>query len=290
MVPERIALLGATFFYFFSCCSTLLAFKAREFRPGRVHFIAIFLGVLCQSWFLMQRGALERSCPIGTLSETLIFLSWSIGLFYLVIGTTYRISLMGTFTAPFILILQSSALFLANAARVPVMMPNPFVEAHAALSLIAFGAFGLACVAALMFLIQERQLKSRQPAPIFHYLPPISLLEKVIARLLWIGLILLTISFASGFLAGLSISGMKLLFSLIFWGAILLLLLVRQAHRLSVRRFAVLAVTIFFLALILLLAQEGLNLSRKRCANVTESCQHCSLDHQTTQPLKTSTP
>ena len=257
MEQESIALIGSTFFYFLSCCSLLFIFKTKNFRPGHFQFVALVLGLIFQSWFLMLRSGLERSCPIGTLSETLVFLSWSIGLFYIVIGPSYRISLMGTFTAPFILVLQGVALLLPNAARMPTVTPNPFVEAHAALSLIAFGAFGLACVSAMMFLVQERQLKSQHPSPIFHHLPPISLLEKVTARLLWVGLILLTISFAAGFLAGLSISGMKIFTAFIFWGGIIAILLARQAHRLTVRRFAVGTIMIFLLALILLLTQRS---------------------------------
>ncbi|MFI0347215.1 MAG: inner membrane protein YpjD [Chthoniobacterales bacterium] len=252
MEQERMALLGSTFFYFFSCCWLFFIFKTKNFRPGRFQFAAILLGVVFQSWFLMLRGALERSCPIGTLSETLIFLSWAIGLFYLVIGPTYRISLMGTFTAPFILGLQCAALLLPNAARMPIITPSPFVEAHAALSLIAFGAFGLACVSAMMFLVQERQLKSQHPSLIFRQLPPINLLEKVTARLLWLGWVLLTISFAAGFLAKLPVSGTRIVIAFIFWGAIVTLLLARQAHHLSVRRFAALAGFVFLFSIIIL--------------------------------------
>lgn len=254
---ERSALLFSSFFYFLSCCSTVIAFKKRTFRSRGLSLVGIFLGVLCQTWFLMQRGALERSCPIGTISETLIFLSWSMGIFYLVVGATYRLSLMGAFTAPFILLLQATALFLPNAARVPLISPNPFIETHASLSLMAFGAFGLACVAAMMFLAQEQQLKSQHPSPIFHHLPPIILLEKVIVRLLWVGLILLTISFAAGFLAELSVSGMIFWTSLIFWGGVFILLLARQTHCISSKRFALLSVIIFFVALMLLLVQEA---------------------------------
>ena len=248
---ERLALLGSTFFYFFSCCSTLLAFRAGGFRPGRFHFVAIALGVLCQSWFLMLRGDAERACPIGTLPETLIFLSWSIGLFYLLIGPTYRVSLMGLFTAPLILALQIVALFLPSG--IPTSMPhNPWIEAHAALSLVAFGAFGLAFVAGLMFLVQEKQLKSQHPSPIFHHLPPIRLLEGVTARLLLVGFILLTVSFVAGFLAGHSITGMKMWIALLVWGGYCITLLAHQGHRLSAHRLACLAVWIFAVALIAL--------------------------------------
>ena len=250
---ERVALLGSSFFYFFSCCSTLLASRTGSFRPGRFHFMAIALGVLCQSWFLVLRGGAERACPIGTFPETLIFLSWAIGLFYIVIGSAYRISLMGLFTAPLIFILQSIALLLPQ-GKIPLITisHHPWVETHAALSLVSFGAFGLACVAGLMFLLQEKQLKSQRPSPIFHHLPPIRLLEKVTFRLLLVGFFLLTISFIAGFIAGHAISGVKVWIALLVWGGYFITLAAHRSHHLSAHRLALLAVGIFIIALLLL--------------------------------------
>lgn len=251
-MAEHLPLLGSTLFYFLSCCSTLLSFRAGGFRPGRFHFIAITLGVLCQSWFLMKQGEVEQGCPIRTLPEIVIFLSWAIGLFYIVIGPTYRISLMGVFTAPLILGLQSIALLLPSEKISSTAKLNPWIETHAALSLLAFGAFGLACISGIMFLVQEKQLKSQHPSPIFHYLPPIRILEEVTIRLLWLGLILLSISFASGWIAHFSIAGAKFWTSLLVWGTYFFTLVLHQKHRLAPHRLAFLAIFIFLFALMVL--------------------------------------
>lgn len=246
---EKTALWASTFFYLFSCCSTLLALRAKQLRPGRFSFAAIFLGVLCQSWFLALRGKGTHACPITTLPEMLIFLSWAIGWFYLLIGSTYRVSLMGTFTAPLIVILQSVGLLLLAPAVPMQHVLNPWIEAHAALSLVAFGALGLASVSALMFLFQEAQLKSQAPAPIFHFLPPMQLLEITTTRLLWLGLGLLTISFLAGALSGISISGIKFWISFLLWGSYGLLGVAQQGRRFSVHRFAQGVILIFLFAL-----------------------------------------
>ncbi len=249
---ESLTLIGSSFFYLFSCCSTWLTFRAGGFRPGRFDVAAITLGVLCQSAFLMLRGQTEHACPIGTLSEILIFLSWAMGLFYLAIGPTYRISLMGAFTAPFILALQTIALLLPHSAGPVKNTVNPWIETHAALSLIAFGAFGMGCVAGIMFLLQEKQLKSQHPSPIFHYLPPMRLLEKVTARLLFAGFLLLTMSFAAGLAAGPLNIGLKFWIALLLWSAYFITLLAHQAHHLTANRLATCAIFIFLFALLIL--------------------------------------
>lgn len=254
---ESLALLGSTLFYFFACCSTWFTVRSRGFRPGRFDTLAIYLGVFCQTIFLVLRGQTEHSCPIATLPEILIFLSWAMGLFYIFIGSTYRISLMGAFSAPFILILQTVALLLPH-TMTPTKISPPWIEAHAALSLLSFGAFGLGCVASLMFLVQEKELKSQHPSPLFHYLPPIRLLEKVTVRLLWVGFVLLTMSFAAGFLAAPHFNRplFKFWISLLLWSGYFITLLAHQLHRLNAHRFAFLAMVIFLTALLILPAMR----------------------------------
>ena len=256
---ERIALLLATICYLFSFGHTLFALGAGRFQPGRFNFIAMALGVALQGWYLSMRGAAEHACPIGNLAEILIFLSWSIALIYLVIGPAYRLSLMGAFTAPLVLLLQIVALLLPGETRHGFFRPNPWVETHAALSIVAYGAFGLACVAGLMFLVQEGQLKSRRPALIFHHLPPISILSEAITRLLWIGFVLLSLSFAAGFIARLAVLGGKFWFSLVIWVFYAILLASAEKGFLSGRRLAIAASSAFLMALILLPVIEKLS-------------------------------
>ncbi len=259
---EQFPLLISTLCYFLSCCSTLLGLSAGKFRPQRFPLFAMIIGVLAQSWFLLHQGKFHHSCPIHTLPEIIIFLSWAIGLFYLLIGSTYRVSLMGVFTAPLILGLQAVALLLPFESFKDVAHFNPWIEAHAALSLIAFGAFGLASVSSMMFLIQEKELKSQSPSSLFHYLPPITTLEVVTKRLLWLGFFVLTISFALGFIASPLVLGIKFLLSVLIWGSYGMTLFLQQKHYFSSHRFAWSAISVFSFALIVVpLVRYNIDLS-----------------------------
>ena len=80
--------------------------------------------------------------------------------------------------------------------------PNSWLEFHASISMIAYGAFALACVAGLMYLVQERQLKTHQLHSIFYHLPPLTNLFTAITRLLWLGFALYTAGLVSGFFTG----------------------------------------------------------------------------------------
>jgi ABC-type uncharacterized transport system permease subunit len=159
-------------------------------------------GFAFQTGFLVLRGHALNACPLTNLFEVLIFLSWSMVLLYFVVGTTYRLSLLGVFTSPLAFIFQAFALIApldsppGPRARASA---QPWLETHAAISIIAYGAFALACVAGVMYLIQERQLKTHRFRGVFFHLPPIADLAVVINRLIGTGFILLTLGLLSGF-------------------------------------------------------------------------------------------
>ncbi len=110
---------------------------------------------------------------------------------------------MGAFTAPLVFVMQAVALLAPiDVPHPPVASPSPWLEMHASVSLIAYGAFALACVAGLMYLVQERQIKSRQINSMFYHFPPLTDLFAAITRLLWLGFVLLTLGSRPAFSPG----------------------------------------------------------------------------------------
>jgi len=202
-MDDRLLLAASTFCFLLGFAYTMFALGTGRYQPSRFNFAAMAGGFAFQSCFLVQRGHALNACPLTNLFEVLIFLSWSMVLLYFVVGTTYRLSLLGMFTAPLAFIFQTFALI------VPLDSPpgprarhvaQPWLETHAAISIIAYGAFALAGVAGVMYLIQERQLKTHRFRRLFFQLPPIADLAVAINRLILAGFILLTVGLLSGFL------------------------------------------------------------------------------------------
>src|SRR5438132_2999749 len=154
---------------------TIVELRAGMFRPARFNFFAIAAGFIFQTAFLSVRGHALGRCPLSNLFEVFIFLAWSVALIYMLIGPTYRLSLMGAFTSPLVVLLQGFALVAPIDIRHPVKVPAiPWLEFHASISTVAYGAFALACIAGIMYLIQERQLKTHQLHSVFYHLPPLT--------------------------------------------------------------------------------------------------------------------
>jgi ABC-type uncharacterized transport system permease subunit len=234
---------------------TLATLREGVFHPRRFNFFAIALGFVLQSAFLYVRGHALGRCPITNLFEVFIFLAWSVALIYLAIGPAYRLSLMGAFTAPLVLLIQAFALLAPIDVRHSVRLNvNPWLEFHASMSMIAYGAFALAGVAGVMYLVQERQLKTHQLHSIFYHLPPLTNLFSALTRLLWLGFALYTAGLVSGFFTGEPLPRVKMICAFavwIFYGAILQ---GRHLHRLAPKRIAALCILAFTAAVSVLWA------------------------------------
>jgi ABC-type uncharacterized transport system permease subunit len=250
---DRSFLIASTLCYFAALFRTTLSIRAGTFHLGRFNFFAILAGFILQSVFLSVRGHALGRCPLTNLFEVFIFLSWSVALIYLLVGPAYRLSLMGAFTAPVVILIQTLALLTPIDVRHPVRTPaNSWLEFHASMSMVAYGAFALACIAGVMYLVQDRQLKTRNLFSIFYHLPPLSDLFVAITRLLWWGLGLYTIGLISGFFIGQPLPRAQIFCSIAVWLLYAAILQGRYLRQLAPRRIAALCIVGFSAALTLL--------------------------------------
>jgi len=219
----------------------------------RFNFFAVGLGFIFQTAFLSVRGHELGRCPLTNLFEVFIFLAWSIALIYMLVGPAYRLSLMGAFTAPLVVLLQGFALIAPIDVRHPIKLPaNSWLEFHASVSLVAYGAFALACIAGVMYLLQERQLKTHQLHSIFYHLPPLANLFAVITRLLWWGFILYTAGIVSGFFTGRPLPRMQVIAAIGVWALYAAILQGRHLRKIAPKQVAALCIVSFSVALSLL--------------------------------------
>jgi HemX protein len=250
---DRFVLALSTLCFLAAVVRTGFAMYAGDFRPGRFNFFAIGAGFILQTAFLSIRGHALGRCPLTNLFEVLVFLSWSVTLIYMLVGPAYRLSLMGSFTAPLVLLIQGLALILPiDVVQARQTAPNNWLEFHASMSLVAYGAFALAGIAGVMYLVQERQLKTRELHSVFYHLPPLSDLFVVITRLLWWGFGLYTLGLLSGFLIGQPLPRLQVVCAICVWVLYAAILQGRHLRRLAPKRVAALCIVGFSAALTLL--------------------------------------
>lgn len=208
----------ASFFALAGAVFSVVAMRAD--RPSRGAFVGMFLAFGAQLMALGWRGELRGQCPLSDLGEVCLFLAWSLTLFYLITGTTYRVSLLGVFTAPFVVLLLWVSLIPGAFDEV---MPaervvEPWREAHAALSVLSYGALALAAVAGVMFFVLDRRLKSRHLGGGFvHGMPSVSRLVKAMGRIALVGWVILTAGIFAGLMMGGGMLGVHLMVATGTW-------------------------------------------------------------------------
>lgn len=214
-------------------------------RDNRVIYILLFAGAGLHSLAMIKRGFSFERCPVTNLYEATTFVLWTIVASYLVIGLFRKFRFLGAFASPLLFALGVFALMpeLDKHGPQPEFRP-PASSLHASIILLAYGAFGLAGVAGLMFLTQERDLKFHKVRAALAFLPPLQRLEVAAWRLLLVGFGLLTIGLllGSGWLKQEKgvyfMADAKVVWSLFVWLMYLALLLARTWFRQHGRRFA----------------------------------------------------
>jgi len=197
---------------------------------------------------MVKRGLSLNHCPVSNLYEATAFVTWTIVGFYSIAGLFHKLRFLGAFASPVLFGIGVFALMpkLDIPHELSPAPPGALTSIHAALISLAYGAFGLSCVAAIMYLTQERNLKFHKLQAILSLLPPIQRLELVVGRLLITGLILLTAGLAIG-AYDLSLlqnpqrfrGDPKIIWSALVWVMYLGLMISRWKFAQSGRRFAI---------------------------------------------------
>lgn len=245
-LTDRNYFLIAVIFYGFSALYSIFVFRKGFREDNRFNYFLLLGAFLFHTCAMFQRGFSLQRCPINNLYEATTFISWTIVATYLLLGLWSRLRFLGAFASPMLLAI---GIFALMPSLDPPHDNHPtftggWMSLHAALILLAYGAFGLSSIAALMYLTQEHDLKFHKLRAVFSLMPPIQRLEVVVGRLLLAGFILLT----AGLLAGAFWlkqtylvyfkEDPKILWSIFVWLLYLVLLVMRWQFAQRGRRFA----------------------------------------------------
>ena len=200
MMEDGLQFLAMALYVASSVCFLL---GIRRSRPLLEHIALATAGVggVAHGVSICWRGAAGGYFPLTNLPEGLSFLAWCMVAASFITFKQSRSRQIGSFALPLAAVLLIAVVLVPGPAKEPALeLSKGWVAAHASTALLSYGAFGLAFVAGLMYLLQERQIKLKRSGTLFRWLPSLERLERVDSRAIEIAFPLLTLSMLVGLL------------------------------------------------------------------------------------------
>jgi ABC-type transport system involved in cytochrome c biogenesis permease subunit len=150
-----------------------------------VHLAAI--GLACKEF-----GGLEWFTLRGGFVLTAVLLAGT----YLLVQRFYHLPSVGAFVTPLTLIILIPTLFGVGGApgEAPTALKHPAITLHIMTASLGVALFGLAFGVAVMYLLQEREVKGKKFGALFSRLPPLDSLDKLTDRLVRLGFLSFTVA------------------------------------------------------------------------------------------------
>ncbi len=172
---------------------------------------AALLAALLHAWVLYGGLRVDDALNLGLVSAAAL-VTWAAVLLYLATALYRPIDNLGIFILPAAALAIILA-WLAPGRPVLLRAASPIEVAHVVISLIAYGLLTLAAVQGLLLLLQERELRQRQPGTLLRALPPLETMEQLMFQLIGVGFLLLTLTLVSGALFSEELFGKPLRFT-----------------------------------------------------------------------------
>jgi cytochrome c-type biogenesis protein CcsB len=183
--------------YFVATVSFLAYLLRRSEALSKVSLAITAAGFVSHTIGLVIRMVGVSSSAPPSFSDALSFFSWMIILVFVVVEYRHQIHVLGSFMVPLALVSLVSAAALPE--TVPTLQPVfKTLWFHVTLSMLGTVGFTVAFVAGVMYLIQDRLLKSKQFNVLYSKLPALDFLDHLNQQSIVLGFPLLTLGIVTG--------------------------------------------------------------------------------------------
>jgi cytochrome c-type biogenesis protein CcsB len=196
----HIILLRVTaLFYLFGALAYLhFVFTLNE-RSAKLGRMLLLIGAILHGAGFVARYFAAGYTPITSLFESLSFSAFAIVCVFLAFELTYHLRVLGAFVAPLAFVFSVSSAFLPGEVRALAPALNSYwLPVHVILLFFGNAVFAVAFGAGIMYLLMERELKTKKMGAIFKRLPSLNVLDDINYRCLTIGFPLLTLGIITG--------------------------------------------------------------------------------------------
>ncbi len=178
---------------------TLPSVIHRRPRLPAASLAALAAGLVLHGASLAQTALASGRLPVGDVRSALSLFSFLVTLAFFLAYLRYRIASLGLFMLPLVFLLTLISALHPVRSLDSARFRGGWLAVHIGATILGYAGFFLTFVAAIMYVIQERELKSKKPRAFHFRLPSLEVCDQLYDRSLLFGLPFLSLGIVTGF-------------------------------------------------------------------------------------------
>ena len=251
--------------YSLGLAHALLTVLTRRAKLFRFALGAILLGAVFHLVSLVEQAVAGGHFLATDFHQSVSLLAFSITCAFLLAYWRYRFEALSVFIFPLVFMLTLSAAVGSSPRVESPLLRSSWLYLHVLLLFVGYALLFVTFVAGLMYLLQERELKSKKPRALSQRLPPLEQLDDLAHKTLALGFPFMTLGIVSGALWAAAEWGRgwqldpKIALSFVTWLIYLALIFTRWTAGWRGRKAAYFAIAGFLAAVVTWGANSGLH-------------------------------
>jgi len=185
----------------FACHLVSFLGKGGSEHPFASGFLRV--GFLISTLFFLEEAARQKYfLPVYGASQALAFFAWSLAFVYLVLFVRIQRESFGLVLTPILVLLSGGAAASFSDGRLyqpdSAVFSNAYFILHVVNAFFAYACFTISFAAGILYLIQQRELKSKQAGRFYHKFPSLEALETLVFQPMIWGALLLSAAIGAG--------------------------------------------------------------------------------------------
>ena len=190
-----------TLLYFISMAGYILFLFNQKKIYQKIAFCFISTAVVFHFISMMIYTMATQHVPIQNLSQSLSLAAFFLGGMFLFFQYKFDLKILGVFASILLFAIMVIVLIMPEAAPVEknIVLKGFWLYSHIVLVFTGEASLALACGAGILYLLQEKGIKTKRPGFFYKRLPSLDFLDNVGYTCLTTGFTLLTIGLVTGF-------------------------------------------------------------------------------------------
>lgn len=218
MLPARALFDGFVSMYAVSLVLLFVDSVQPRRAVNRTALVLLFASFCLETTFFLQQLWLKGTEPLYTPFDVVLLLVWCILLVALVVNTFFRAHVLLFLANLLGFLIVAFAAFSNSTSRTYTAPRGDLLVLHIVLAVASYGAFSFAFLFSVMYLLQERILRSKRWGQWFFRLPALHKLDLNATRSLILGFGLLVVAMILGVVWGKLTTGWRFFMDPKVWG------------------------------------------------------------------------